>query len=184
MKRMKKTILGCMALATVLAYPTPGRAAEALCCTHVTYVCFTAPSPQACGLNAAGVQSCDECVAPVPSGAVPAGDTLPDMPVILSKLPADWIRLNWAASCVASDSNYAVYEGLLGDFASHVPVTDSMCTTTGMLTTTIVPSAGDRYYLVVPQGDMREGSYGFDSDGTPRPPSQAPCLEQLVGACP
>ncbi len=181
---MKKTSFGCMALLICLVYPTPGRAAEALCCTHVTYVCFEAPSPSACGLNAAGVQSCDECVPPAPSGVVPAGDALPEMPLTLSKFPAGWVRLNWDASCLASDSDYAVYEGLLGDFASHVPATESSCSTAGMLTLTFMPSGGDRYYLVVPQGSMREGSYGINSDGVPRPPSQAPCLEQLVGDCP
>ena len=180
---MRKVILGCAILFTWLTYPTPGRAAVALCCTHVTYVCFEAPSPQACGINAAGVQSCDQCVPPAPSGAVPAAESTRDTPLTLSKVLAR-IRLAWAASCVASDSDYAVYEGLLGDFASHVPVTDSSCTTDGMLSLTIVPSAGDRYYLVVPRGDMREGSYGVDSDGGPRPPSQAACLQQLVEICP
>ncbi len=181
---MRKAILVCVALVTCLAYTTPGRAAEALCCTHVTYVCFEAPSPTACGINAAGVQSCDECVAPVPSGAVPSGEALPDTPLTLSKIPAPWIRLAWATSCVATDSDYAVYEGLLGDFASHVPVVDSFCTTDGMLALTIAPSGGDRYYLVVPQGAMREGSYGADSEGVPRPPSPAACLQQLVETCP
>jgi hypothetical protein len=106
------------------------------------------------------------------------------MPLTLSKISAAWIRLAWAASCVASDSDYAVYEGLLGDFASHVPAAGPLCTTFGMLTLTIEPSAGDQYYLVVPLGDMREGSYGVDSDGAPRPPSQAACRQQLVEICP
>ena len=181
---MRKAILGCVALVACLANPTPGRAAPALCCTHVTYVCFEAPSPVACGINAAGVQSCDECVAPTPSGAVPAKEAIPEMPLTLSKISAAWIRLAWAASCVASDSDYAVYEGLLGDFASHVPASGPLCTTFGMLTLTIEPSAGDQYYLVVPLGDMREGSYGVDSDGAPRPPSQAACRHQLVEICP
>ncbi|MCP3979784.1 MAG: hypothetical protein GY716_10720 [bacterium] len=151
-------------------------AAESLCCTHETYICFSAPTPVACGINAAGVDSCDECFAPQAAGSVE--------PLTLDKVTGPGIRLSWGASCISSDSDYAVYEGLLGSFNSHVPVGDAFCSTQGMRQVTITPADGSRYYLVVPFGAMREGSYGTDGDGAPRPPSAQACLPQLVGDCP
>ncbi len=122
------------------------------------------------------------------AGAVPDGEGVPGAPLTVSKAPGNEagndIMLAWAASCVASDTDYAVYEGLLGDFTSHIPVNNPnpFCTTSGATTAMITPGTGSRYYLVVPQGDVREGSYGSDSGG-PRPPSASACQEQLVGIC-
>ncbi len=172
---MRHRLLGFAALISCVACFGTTRAAENFCCTHVTYVCFTVPPTAQCGINAAGVQSCDECVAPAPAGAVE--------PLMLAKVQGAGIRLSWGASCVSSDSDYAVYEGLLGNFVSHVPVGDSFCTTQGMQQLTITPASGNRYYIVVPLGEAHEGSYGAASDG-PRPPSTLACLPQLVGDCP
>ena len=85
---------------------------------------------------------------------------------------------------MANDADYAIYEGLLGDFTSHEPVDtpNPFCTTGGATTATITPGTGSHYYLVVPQGDVREGSYGSHSGG-PRPPSASACQAQLVGIC-
>ena len=178
---MSKSILGCAALVVCLSYSAPARGAGVLCCSHL-YVWFEAGSAQECGLFAGVVESCDECVAP--AGAVPVGGDLPGTPLLLSKTQTEEIWLAWTASCVTSDSDYAVYEGLLGDFTSHVPVVDSFCTTAGMLTVTIAPTGGNRYYIVVPQGDVREGSYGVDSGRVPRPQSLSACRPQLVEICP
>ncbi len=117
------------------------------------------------------------------AGAVPDGDEVPGTPLTVSKAAGNDITLTWSASCVANDADYAIYEGLLGDFTSHVPVGSPTCTTGGVTTATITPGADSRYYLVVPQGDVREGSYGSDSEGVPRPPSASACQPQLAGAC-
>ena len=118
------------------------------------------------------------------AGAVPDGDEAPGTPLTVSKAAGNDIMLDWAASCVASDTDYAVYEGLLGDFTSHIPVDNPnpFCTTLNDTEATITPATGSRYYLVVPQGDVREGSYGKTSGG-PRPPSASACQGQLVGIC-
>ena len=118
------------------------------------------------------------------AGAVPDGDGVSGTPLTVSKAAGNDITLTWSASCVANDTDYAIYEGLLGDFTSHIPVNNPnpFCTTSGATTATITPGAGSRYYLVVPQGDVREGSYGSASGG-PRPPSASACQEQLVGIC-
>jgi hypothetical protein len=114
------------------------------------------------------------------AGAVPDGADVPGAPLTIDTATESDITLTWSASCFAGDTDYAIYEGLLGDFSSHEPVT---CTTDGATTETITPGTGSRYYLVVPQGDAREGSCGRNSDGGERPPSVAACLPQLVTAC-
>jgi hypothetical protein len=70
------------------------------------------------------------------------------------------VLLNWTASCNATDSDYEIYEGLLGDFTSHAP---RHCSTGGATTRELMPSAGDTYYLIVPRSADVEGSYGRDS---------------------
>ena len=120
-----------------------------------------------------------------PPGAVADGANVPGTPLTAAKAGGADITLSWNASCVANDADYAIYEGLLGDFTSHVPLDtpNPLCTTNGATTATITPSAGSRYYLVVPQGDVFEGSYGSNSEGVPRPPSASACNPQFVGAC-
>lgn len=74
--------------------------------------------------------------------------------------------LTWDDSCLAADDDYAVYEGVLGDFTSHAPV---QCSTGGATSATITPAAGGTFYLVVPHNGVYEGSYGVDSAGAERP---------------
>ena len=120
-----------------------------------------------------------------PPGAVADGADVPGTPLTVTKAGGDDITLSWDVSCVANDANYAIYEGLVGDFTSHVPldIPNPPCTTFGATTMTVTPAAGSSYYLVVPQGDEHEGSYGSDNGGVPRPPSVSACKPQLVGAC-
>ena len=117
------------------------------------------------------------------SGAVPDGNDVPGIPLLLSKAAGKDITLSWSASCLVGDTDYAAYEGSLGDFTSHVPVSNPFCTTLGMTTATITPEDGGRYYVVVPQGTTREGSYGTDSGGAPRPASLSACQLQSLGTC-
>lgn len=46
-----------------------------------------------------------------------------------------------------------------------------------------VPSAGNRYYLVVPSEGTVDGSYGVDGYGNERPPSAAACRPQSFDTC-
>jgi len=64
---------------------------------------------------------------------------------------------------VASDTDYGVYAGPIGDFTAHVPV---VCSTGGATSTSVVPPQGDVYYLVVPNNEYLEGVYGSDRSGT------------------
>ncbi len=91
------------------------------------------------------------------------------------------ITLIWAASCLATDTDYAVYEGTLGDFTTHGAL---FCDTGGATTKTFTPAAGSAYYLVTALNGTHEGSYGTTSAGAERPLAASACLPQQVGACP
>ncbi len=113
------------------------------------------------------------------SGSVPVGGLGEGLSV--SKAANGDLNLSWAPSCLAEDSDFGIYEGSIGDFASHLP---SVCSTMGLTAYTVTPGAGSVYFLAVPQASGKEGSYGFSSDGSPRSASVAPCLEQEVISCP
>ena len=119
----------------------------------------------------------DECgVSPACAGAG-AGTVVP---LTLAKGAGGAITMSWGASCVASDSDYEVYEGTLLSFGTRAPRT---CSTGGALTYGLTPAAGDTYYLVVPANASREGSYGTDSSNVQRPPAAGACLLQARRAC-
>jgi hypothetical protein len=90
------------------------------------------------------------------------------------------LALAWGGSCSAGATDYAIYQGNLGDFASHAPV---MCTTGGATSAVIPMAAGDHYFLVVPRNGTKEGSYGRDGASLERIPSGAACAAQQVGTC-
>ncbi len=73
-----------------------------------------------------------------------------------------------------------MYEGVVGNFASHLP---AVCSSGGATSTTLTPQPGDRYFLVVPKSSNREGGYGTDSTGQPRPASVAACRVQYTTPC-
>jgi hypothetical protein len=91
------------------------------------------------------------------------------------------VTLSWDGSCVATDADYAVYEGTLGAFTSHAP---RLCSTAGARSAALALPAGDAYWLVVPRNAAAEGSYGRDGGGAERPPAVAACLPASVAACP
>lgn len=82
------------------------------------------------------------------------------------------VDVSWDPAC-GTANDFAVYEGALGNWYSHDAVA---CTTGGVLTATVAPAEGGRYYLVAPSHEGVEGSCGNDSSGTQRPPSPASCL--------
>ena len=131
-------------------------------CTSETGPCTCCP----CGLVCPTVPSCPEC-----AGAVPDGTIVSGLPLSLEHVAGGDVRLSWGDSCV-SDDDYAVYEGVIGDFASHRPL---VCSTSGEMDLTLTPSTGSVYYLVVPRHGAGEGSYGVDSLRLQRQRSATPC---------
>jgi hypothetical protein len=111
--------------------------------------------------------------------ALGAGE-IPDDALVLAKAEGGGLLLAWEPSCLASDVDYAVYEGILGEFTSH---TDKTCSTAGATSFTLSPGPGDRYYLIVPQSPNREGGYGRDGAGNPREPGPSFCLPREVAPC-
>jgi hypothetical protein len=101
--------------------------------------------------------------------------------LVVGRADGEQIVLGWGASCKATDTDYAIYEGILGSFASHV---SRVCSTGGATTETLTPEEGDTYYLVVPRNGTYEGSYGKTSAGTERAAAAVACMPQQVGACP
>jgi hypothetical protein len=117
-------------------------------------------------------------VPPAPAGGVPDGAE-GGSALLVGKEPLGRVRLEWGASCAAGDTDYAVYEGTLGDFTSHLP---RACSTDGE--TTLTFGAGPAaYFLVVPHNGSREGSYGHSSDTAERSASSAACMPQMLLDC-
>jgi hypothetical protein len=91
------------------------------------------------------------------------------------------VTLTWGGSCIGTDSDYAVYEGAIGDFTARV---SRLCSTEGGTTATLAPLEDNAYWLIVPRNGTVEGSYGQDSTGAERPPAAGACLPPSVGTCP
>ena len=92
------------------------------------------------------------------------------------------LDLSWAASCRAGATDYAVYEGQLGTWYSHEP---KQCTSGGALSLTLVPSGGDRYYLVAPLSAGFLGSFGTATSGAERPDGLGSCgTDRALAPCP
>jgi hypothetical protein len=114
------------------------------------------------------------------AGQVPDGNDLPGSQLMVGRGSGGELNLSWGISCQAGDVDFAIYEGTLGDFASHLPKT---CSTSGATSASITPASGSRYYLVVPLSTNREGSYGTAGAGVERAPGSPACLPQSIGAC-
>lgn len=117
-------------------------------------------------------------LAPAP-GATPDGDEVPGVPLTVARTASSDLELSWGPSCVPSVDDYAVYEGPLGSFDEHEPIT---CSTGGGLTLTIPPPVRSVFWLIVPVDPQSnaEGSYGRRSDGAEIPPSAHACFPQAI----
>jgi hypothetical protein len=120
-----------------------------------------------------------------PAGYVPDGGAVPGNPLRLTRLADDSVRLEWDPSCMTSDGDFAVYEGVLGSYSSHQWV---VCTTAGITQWDAPAQPGSQFYLVVPHNGIREGSHGFsrDADGglVERPEAGFFCFPRTIGSCP
>jgi len=114
------------------------------------------------------------------AGRVPDGAVIPGTALRLSLEGTGQVTLTWGESCQIGDDDYAIYEGDLGLFTSHVP---RACSTSGATSSTITPAGSSSYYLVVPRNADAEGSYGADSTGAERPPGASVCFAQSIAAC-
>ena len=116
------------------------------------------------------------------AGQVPDGSDAAEIPLRVTLEDNGDVTLEWDLSCLASDTDYEVYEGTLGDFTSHAPVMD-LCSTGALTTATFTPADVDTYYWVVPANATNEGSYGI-GQGTERPQGSPFCKPRSIGTCP
>jgi hypothetical protein len=114
------------------------------------------------------------------NGSVPDGDDVPGTPLLIGKTPTGQLSLSWDASCSSNDDQYGVYTGFLGAYYSHFSTICNIGTTSVI----VAPDAFDRYYLVVPNDGLNEGSYGRDSGDLERPAGGAACESQQMIGCP
>ena len=118
-------------------------------------------------------------VAPSAPGAVPDGQGVTGTPFTIGKGPGSDITLTWDdSSCASGTTDYAIYEGVLGAFASHASM---LCSTGGVTAWQITPNSENSYYLVVPVFQTMEGSYGQGSDGSERAQGAPACGVQVLG---
>jgi len=117
--------------------------------------------------------------------AAAPGNVETSLRIARSTLTPGDLTLTWNPSCAQGAVDYAIYEGTLGDFTSHV---QKDCSDDGAeLTEEIAPAFGNTYYLLVATSADKEGSYGKDSQDQERPAAVLPgdrCIEtQLLGGC-
>ena len=112
-------------------------------------------------------------------GVIPDGAS--GAPLTLSLVSNGDLLLTWTAPCVGSLVDYVVYQGTLGAFNSHLPVT---CSTGSASMATFKPQPADSYYLIAGAKGGSEGSYGRGSNGLERPHSAAACFARAVAICP
>ncbi|MFQ5671354.1 MAG: S8 family serine peptidase [Acidobacteriota bacterium] len=146
-------------------------------CTTGGFACTETPVvPFCCGDGVCeGGESIASCGTDCSGGAGAVAGSL-----TLSVTPAGELAASWPASCVATDSDYSVYEGTIGDFTSHAP---RFCSTGGATSLTFSPAAGNRYYLVVANNGFKEGLYGQTSGGAERLAGPLTCMTHQVSAC-
>lgn len=115
-------------------------------------------------------------------GRVPDGADFPGTQLTINKVPGDTqIELNWGASCSSNLTDYAIFEGRIGNWYSHK---ERRCSTNGGTSWDFNARNGNRYYLIVPVNEVAEGSYGTDSNGDQRPPGTITCLSVVLSeAC-
>jgi len=108
---------------------------------------------------------------------------VPFLDLVPSAITPGDLTISWTHSCSVGAQDYAIYEGAIGSWYSHKSIDCS--DDGGDFTEEITPSAGDRYYLIVPLNANDEGSYGTMSSGTPRPVGSAACVAtQALSQCP
>jgi len=131
---------------------------------------------------------------PDPAGRVPDDGCLPggaSLTVTRDLVSGD-LTLSWGASCLATDTDYEVYESaMMGPISGQGFYTHAsrFCSTGGALSLTFAPlpesaPAVGNYYLVVPRNAVKEGSYGRTSGCVERPVGSGACKAQEIGVCP
>jgi sugar lactone lactonase YvrE len=117
----------------------------------------------------------------IASGVVPDGSLDPNQAMDATVGVDGRVTLSWQPSCVAGDTDYAVYHGPMDGFDAPLPL---LCSTGGQTSATFTPASASSFYLIVPRNAFREGSAGVRSDGTMRPQGPLACFDRhLAPSC-
>ena len=101
----------------------------------------------------------------------------------VSRLPNGQLRLDWPPDC-AGASRYGVYRGDLGLGWNSVSLMPGLCSLLSNTATFSPDATPAQFFFVVPNLAGHEGSYGFDSEGQPRPrPLNACYPDGEIDAC-
>ncbi|MEJ5166769.1 MAG: hypothetical protein WHV67_07050, partial [Thermoanaerobaculia bacterium] len=115
------------------------------------------------------------------TGSVPDGFRHNGKPMTIKKSGSSLI-LNWSppiGSCQVQD--YGIYRGNLPFTGyNYEPV---ICSTKGETSAIIPQGSGNYFFVIVPQREGIEGSYGRDSSNIERPSPTAACFPQVIGNC-
>ena len=113
-------------------------------------------------------------------GSTPDGHVVPGEMLTLEVVD-EQINLSWGDSCSISDTDYSVYQGVVGDYESHLPL---ICSTGDLTQAAVVNFGPSAYYLVAPRTATIQGSLGLTSAGIERNPGIAPCVSPNPSSCP
>jgi hypothetical protein len=133
------------------------------CATEV--ICNAGDNPVSLVVNDGTIDSAPVGIGVTVDGCVSAGAVPPTMTI--TRFPIDGtLLLEWEDSCFPEDQ-YGIYQGVLGDWYSHVAV---QCgDSDGVELSEMIPEpASDSYFLIVPYGET-EAPPSFDSSGLARP---------------
>ncbi|HZN54864.1 MAG TPA: hypothetical protein VFB67_06035 [Candidatus Polarisedimenticolaceae bacterium] len=117
------------------------------------------------------------------TGQANPGRVPPTLHVDKSLITPGDLTLTWTASCSEGANDYGIYEGTIGTWPSHH---SKKCDDLPpLLTEDVTPQLASSYYLVVPQNDLEEGSYGLATSGE-RAIGAPQCipLVQTLSSCP
>jgi hypothetical protein len=100
------------------------------------------------------------------------------------------IEASWGQSCNILDFPEQTYSVQIGDLDSLFGAGNYTHAAAGGVcnepttATTFTPGSGNEYYLIVPNGEGRQGGSGADSSGNQRPQTDAVCGTERVATCP
>jgi uncharacterized repeat protein (TIGR01451 family) len=109
--------------------------------------------------------------------------SVPGLRMRSSAATSDQVDLAWDDGCGAGQTDFELYEGVMGSWYDHSP---ERCSTGGNLSAAdVAPVSPDVYFLVVGRSGSAEGSFGTDSLGRQIPAGPARCLSSSdLAPCP
>jgi len=118
-------------------------------------------------------------------GYIPGTRDVSGLPMLVEyRVASGEVALDWTPSCAVDDTDFAVYGGKLGDFASHFARASS---TSGATSITFQPAHENAYVLVAPVHEdpqmPTKGVTGRQSNGEDWPLGQQSRYPRDIRGC-